>query len=68
MDEPFQIQAGLTKIKITDIDHYSYLYKNCSELNLKFPCWIIFLKTEEQKRNQRNKNYLNYMRNRVNDL
>ena len=68
MDEPFQIQAGRTKIKITDIDHYSYLYENCSELNLKFPCWIIFLKTEEQKRNQRNKNYLNYMRNRVNDL
>ena len=68
MVEPFQIQAGRTKIKITDIDHYLYLYENCSELNLKFPCWIIFLKTEKQKRNQRNTNYRNYMRNRVNDL
>ena len=36
------INAGNIKIQIKDIDYYLYCNKVCSELNLMFPCWIIF--------------------------
>ena len=41
-----KIYAGNTKIPIEDISYYLYCNKVCSGLNLMFPCWIIFRRSD----------------------